>query len=132
MCIRDSLGGYDAAVAQIRAKLEECFARQRGCRTLRQQLASAQSHEDKVAAAAKADADALAGMRAQAAQLQKDIELQAAKADKSAQDLEAAKAEVRALAVQRAAEAATRNAAAAIRLASWPPSGRDWPTCRPC
>ena len=121
------LGGYDAAVAQLQAKLEECYARQRGCRTLRQQLASAQSHEDKMAKAAKADTDALADMREKAAQLQKDIEAQAAKADKSAQDLAAAKAEVRALAAQRAAEAdgSAPSAASVPSLATGadPPEG---------
>jgi len=130
-CFCGHPGGYEAAVAQISAKLEEledCYVRQRGCKTLRQQLISAQSHEDKVAKAARADADKLADILGQLEQLQKDIETQKNQADKSATELVAAKANVNALAAFRVAETAgTRVACEAAaqakqRMAScWPP-----------
>eukprot|EP00973_Karenia_brevis_P067429 9378259-Karenia_brevis.AAC.1 len=64
-----------------------------------------------MAKAAKADADRLAALQAQIAQLQKDAVDQQTKADKSAADLAAAKAQVCSLAAQRAAETAGANRA---------------------
>ncbi len=98
------LGGYEAAVAKLRTALQECCAKQRGCKPLRQQLASAQSREDSLAKSAKAEADKLEEMREQLTLLQSSIVSQQAKAEKAAADLVTAKAEVSRLAAERAAE----------------------------
>lgn len=98
--------GYDNFVADTKAKLEECFKRQQGSRTFKQQLASAQGKEQRMEKAAAADETALASLREQLAKLQTDVAAQVDKAAKSKAELGTATAEVKRLAAATAAEGA--------------------------
>ncbi len=107
-----SLGGHDVHLANLRASLQEWLAKQRACKPLRQQLASAQSREDHLTKTAKAEADKLQELREQLTELQEGIAAQQAKADKAATELVVAKALACKLAADWAAEAAGHTAQA--------------------
>ncbi len=100
------LGGYDAALAKLKDSLQEWLAKERGCKPLRQQLASAQSREDNLTKTAKAETGKLQVLQDQLTNLQEGIVAQRAKADKATVDLAAAKALVCKLAAEWAAGAA--------------------------
>lgn len=96
--------GYDSYVIETKAKLELCFKKQQGARTLKQQLASAQGMELRMEKAAAADDAALASLQEQLVELQGEIAAQVEKASKSKAELVTAAAEVKRLAAAMATE----------------------------
>ena len=111
-------GGYEKFVTETRAKLDQCYKRQQGCKSLKQQLASAQGRERRVEKASANDDSQLAALQEQLAKLQADITAQQAKAAKSKTDLAAASEEVKRLAAATAAEGSRPGEPSAAPTAS--------------
>ena len=117
------MGGYDEYVASVKAQLENLYAQLKGCKTVKQQLDSAQGKEARLIKAEKGAVDDLAAARQALEAAGKEVEEQEANLEGIQRDLAAAKAEVGVLAAKRATETAAHSLSGDAATQADPPLG---------